>query len=124
MLKTDKQFNIRFVANTNEKREKGLMFADPLDDDEVAFFVFPTSNRYAFWNKNVPFGLSLAFVSEHGEIVDIADMDADSPKRVEPKSDNVKYVIEAKRGVFNKFGIKKGDIVKYTENNKLNVIPK
>jgi len=40
----DKQaeFRVRFVANNNADRTKGLMFASPLDDDEVALFIFST----------------------------------------------------------------------------------
>jgi len=111
--------NIRFVASDNDSRAKGLMFADPLADDEVAFFVFPTNNRYSFWNKNVPFGLTLAFLDENGRIVEFADMDAQSTEPVCPTRE-ARYVIEAAKGAFEKAGICTGDIVNYS-SGKLHV---
>lgn len=114
-------FKIRLIADNAEKREKGLMFASPLDDNEVALFIFPTNNRHGFWNKNVSFGLSLAFLDDNGRIVDFADMDAHSTKCVEPNTSNVKYVVEAKQNIFKKNGINLGDTLKYTLNNELSV---
>ena len=106
---------IRFVADTDDKRERGLMFAHPLAENEVALFVFPRSDRYAFWNKNVPFGLSLAFLDENRQVVDFADMDAHSAKRVEPNSD-ARYVVEASRGTWDRLGVKKGDVIDYEDH--------
>ena len=57
----DKEFEIRFIADNDAKRSKGLMFAEPLEDNEVVFFIFPHSDFLSFWNKNVSFDLSLAF---------------------------------------------------------------
>ena len=113
------KLSIRLIANTPETREKGLMFTDPLSDDEAAYFVFPRTGSYAFWNKNVRFALSLAFLDEFGQIVDFADMEADSPKRAAPSSDNVKYVVEANKGLFKRLGIEKGDLIRYADDNCL-----
>lgn len=106
---------IRFVADTDEKRARGLMFASPLSDDEVALFVFPRSDRYAFWNKNVSFGLSLAFLDENRRVVDFADMDAHSADRVEPRAD-ARYVVEASRGTWDRLGVQRGDIIDYEDH--------
>ena len=40
----DKEFEIRFIADNDAKRSKGLMFAEPLEDNEVVFFIFPHSD--------------------------------------------------------------------------------
>jgi uncharacterized membrane protein (UPF0127 family) len=112
-------FNIRFIADTPEKREKGLMFTDPLDEEEVALFVFPSTGNYSFWNKNVSYPLSLAFLDENGKILRLANMEADSEKSVSAESENVRYVVEAQRGIFEKKGINKGDLVVYSSKNKL-----
>jgi hypothetical protein len=113
------EFKIRFVANSPEKREKGLMHANPLDEDEIVLFVFPNENNYSFWNKNVPFDLSLAFLDENGKIINMKDMDALSERSVCADSYNIKHVIEAKKGAFDNFNIKKGDIFYYKDSKLL-----
>jgi uncharacterized membrane protein (UPF0127 family) len=116
------EFTVRFVANDNASRAKGLMFASPLDDGEAALFVFPYSDRHGFWNKNVSFRLSLAFLDENQKIVDIKDLEPQCTKLVTPDY-SAKYVVEAKSGVFDKIGIKTGDFLIYDSNqNKLKSI--
>ena len=103
------EFDVRFVADTDEKRVKGLMFAEPLEDLEIVFFKFPRKGEHGFWNKNVEFSLSLAFLNEDFEIIDFKDLEKQSTKLVSPKTDDVKYVVEAKKGIFEKLGISLGD---------------
>jgi uncharacterized membrane protein (UPF0127 family) len=54
------------------------MDAEPLDEYEVVFFTFDYPDCYSFWNKNVSFPLSLAFLDKNYKIVDIKDMEARS----------------------------------------------
>ena len=103
------EFNVRFVAFNDKLRTKGLMFAEPLEDFEVVIFEFDYPDCYSFWNKNVSFPLSLAFLDEKYRIRDIKDMEADDPKSVAPDSNNVVFVVEAKKGLFKKLGIGVGD---------------
>ena len=105
----DGKFSIRFVADTQKTLSKGLMFTDPLEEYETALFIFPEIGNYSFWNKNVSFALSLAFLDKNYKIVDIKDMEADDPKSVAPDSNNVVFVVEAKKGLFKKLGIGVGD---------------
>ena len=107
------------MANTHESREKGLMHARPLHEDEAALFVFPSSSRYAFWNKNVSFPLSLAFCNEHGQVVDIKDLEAQSTQPVAP-SREARFVIEVAQGAFERRDIRCGDTIRY-ENNTLSL---
>lgn len=85
------------------------MFAKPLGEEEVAVFVFDYPDCYSFWNKNVDFGLSLAFLDKDFKIVDIKDMDAHSEKSCAPNSNNVQFVVEANQGTFKNNKIKIGD---------------
>jgi len=118
----EKKFRIRFIADNDAKRAKGLMFAEPLEDDEVVFFIFPCSDNLSFWNKNVSFDLSLAFLDDTGRVVDFGELKAESEKPV-ASSRPSRFVVEAKKGAFDKNGIDIGDIIKY-HNNNLIVIPK
>jgi uncharacterized membrane protein (UPF0127 family) len=98
------------------------MFAKPLEDLEVAFFEFDYPDCYSFWNKNVDFALSLAFLNSDMEIVDIKDLEEQSTKNVSPKSNSVKYVVEAKKGEFSKHNINIGD--KFNLKNKKLIVIK
>ena len=118
----ENKFDIRFVADTNKKREKGLMFAEPLDDKEVVFFIFPSSDYLSFWNKNVDFDLSLAFLDDMGRVVDFADLEKQSEKSVGCSKPS-RFVIEAKKGAFKKGGIELGDYFIY-DGNQLIHVPK
>lgn len=117
----DNEFRIRFIADTDSKRSKGLMFADPLENNEVVFFIFPFSDFLSFWNKNVSFDLSLAFLDDMGRVVDFCDLKAESEKPM-ASSRPARFVIEAKKGAFDKMGVKLGDIFDYN-GNKLRLIP-
>lgn len=116
------EFDIRFIADSEKTRTKGLMFADPLDDNEVVLFVFDSPDCYSFWNKNVEFPLSLAFLNKDMEIVDLGDMEKQSTKSLSPKSNSVVYVVEAKLGFFKDNGINKGD--QFEMKNKKLIVKK
>ena len=109
----DGKFSIRFVADTQKALSKGLMFADPLEEYETALFIFPEIGNYSFWNKNVSFPLSLAFLDSNFKILDFKDMEAEQTKSVYPNSNNVKYVVEANKDTFKKLGIEIGDFLIY-----------
>lgn len=110
------EFDIRFVANDDKKRTRGLMFAKPLEEMEVVLFDFEYPDCYSFWNKNVDFDLSLAFLDSDMKIVDFKDLDKQSSKSVSPNSNSVVYVIEAKKGIFEKLGINKNDKFELDKN--------
>lgn len=102
------KFSVRFVAANDSTRSKGLMFSEPLKPREVALFVFDKPARHAFWNKNVTYPLSLAFLDSEGDIVDFADLDAYQSDNVSPRI-AAKYVVEAPKGAFRDLGISVGD---------------
>ena len=103
------EFEIRFMADNDQKRTKGLMFAEPLEELEVVFFTIPSKGQHSFWNNNVDFSLSLAFLNKDFEIVDFKDLEKQSTKLVAPDADDVKYVVEAYKGIFKKLKINIGD---------------
>lgn len=112
------EFDVILLADNDDLRAKGLMFTKPLKESEVAYFVFPYEDCHSFWNKNVDYPLSLAFLNKENEIEDIKDMEAQSTKSCSPNSSNIKYVVEAKKDTFKKNDIKIGDKF-ILKNNKL-----
>jgi len=107
---------VRFVADCDETRARGLMFASPLNQDEIALFVFPRSERHAFWNKNVEFPLDLAFLDENGKVVDFKHLAAQSESSVRPDCP-ARFVVEAAHGTFDRLGVTMGDYLLYEGSN-------
>lgn len=95
------------LAANNETRMKGLMFRKSLEPNQGMLFVFDETNRHCMWMKNTLIPLSVAFIAEDGEIVNIADMkphDETSHCAVRP----VPYALEMDRGWFAARGLKAG----------------
>lgn len=108
-------FNVRFAATDEDRRTKGLMFSEPLKEDEVAFFIFPRAARYAFWNKNVDYPIDLAFLDENRRVVDFGHLKAQQKSSISPARE-AKFVVEAKSGLFRQIGARVGDIMNYDPN--------
>ena len=86
---------IILLADSDYKRETGLMFHQPIELDECAFFIFPRSGQHVFWNMNVDFPISLLFCDEDGVVKDIKTLEAQQKEAVKPKSFDIRYVIES-----------------------------
>jgi uncharacterized membrane protein (UPF0127 family) len=91
------------------------MFAEPLEDDEAVIFIFNTPDKYSFWNQNVSFDLSLAFLDEDSRIVDFVDLNKNDSTMKSPKSSKVRYVVEARKDAFKDNDIKIGDRIWYKD---------
>lgn len=100
------------VADTDEKRTKGLSRHTPLKENKGMLFVFPTSNYYGFWMKDMEFDLDLIWI-ENFKIVEITENVSHNNQGIiyKPKK-IVDKVLEVNAGFVRKNGIKIGDILK------------
>lgn len=73
---------VRFVADTPYDRAKGLMYSQPLANDEIAIFKFDTDSTSGFWNRNVNYGIKVTFFDNNFNIVGIKDLDANQAEIV------------------------------------------
>lgn len=64
------------VARTEAERRKGMMFRRRLAPDEAMLFVFPHAANLAFWMKNTPVDLDLAYIRADGTILQTESMKA------------------------------------------------
>lgn len=96
------------VAGNFFTRTRGLMFRDPLKEDEGMLFLFPTERKHGFWNLNVSFDIDIVWLDSQMNVVDVAQgVKAGSLKVVKPKGKSL-YAIELKSGMSEKFQIKQG----------------
>jgi uncharacterized membrane protein (UPF0127 family) len=99
------------IAQTQEERNRGLMFRKTLPDGEGMFFVFEKDEVLSFWMKNTVVPLSIAFITSDGRIVDIKDMYPNDENTVH-SSRSVRYALEVPQGWFSRAGVQNGDVVK------------
>lgn len=128
------------VASTPEQIAWGLMGRKEIPDDYGMLFVYETPKITSVWMFNCFVDLSVAFIDENGVIQEIHDLKA-YPEKMDPKrpvksindlwlypykdpivqffhSNNVtssfavKYILEMKKGGFEKNGFKVGSVIK------------
>jgi uncharacterized protein len=95
------------VAPTPATRSKGLMYRSQLDENSGMLFIFPHTGIYGMWMHNTLIPLSVAFLDEHGVILNIADM---APLSTTPHyaAKPAKYALEMNLGWFTKKEITAG----------------
>ena len=98
------------IADTPERRRRGLMFRKSLPPNRGMLFIFPEEDYHGFWMKNTGIPLSIAFISRDGRIRQIEVMEPMS-EEIHSSRFPVKYALEVNRGWFSQFGIRAGHVV-------------
>lgn len=105
---------VQIEAN-DAARQRGLMGVTALPADQGQLFVFQdvAPNRdvsTAFWMKDTPLPLSIAFISAAGRVLDIQDMQPESTAtHASPRP--YRYAVEANQGWFRRHDVVVGAIV-------------
>ena len=96
------------VADTFDRRTRGLMFRDGLPSNTGMLFAFPAPTNGPFWNKDVPFDLDLAVLSAEGEIQEILILVALNTELVTPLTE-YSFAVEMPLGWFDLNAYSVGD---------------
>jgi uncharacterized membrane protein (UPF0127 family) len=102
------------VADTDAKRERGLMFRESMPDDHGMIFLFDVADKYPFWMKNTDIPLDIVYLDENRKVVDFHTMKPHDETPTPPDSPAL-YAIELNGGMVKKLKIAKGDIVALPE---------
>lgn len=95
------------VAADYGSRMTGLMHRPSMQSNAGMLFIFDDNQRECMWMKNTLIALSVAFIDEHGTIINVEDMapqTEDSHCALRPS----RYALEMNRGWFAARGIKPG----------------
>lgn len=98
------------VAARDEERQQGLMFREKMAANEGMVFVFEAPAGVCMWMKNTLLPLSVAFIDENGNIINIEDM---KPQTTESHCAKklVRYALEMNQGWFKQKNIKPGSAI-------------
>jgi len=111
-LKIDKMTLNVELADTPEKKEKGLSNKRSLAENQGMLFVFDHPDFYSFWMKDMFFPIDIIWIGKDLKIIDITkDVWPDTyPKNFKPSSP-IKYAIEVNAGWILKNEIAMGTYV-------------
>ncbi|MCG5509885.1 DUF192 domain-containing protein [Ectothiorhodospira lacustris] len=98
------------VADTADLRARGLMFRESLPPDHGMLFVWEQPEPVAMWMLNTPLPLSVAFIDEEGQILNIARMQPHS-RTLHHSTGAARYALEMRRGWFQDHGVQSGQTV-------------
>lgn len=94
------------LARTPVEVERGLGGRDSLGPHEGMFFVFPASDRYAFWMRDMRFSIDVVWLDEKLRVVDVkADTPPESYPATFAPSAPARYVLEVPAGYAAAHGI-------------------
>jgi uncharacterized protein len=97
-----------WVADTDARRMRGLMFVEHLADDAGMLFIYPVAQPIAMWMKNTPLSLDILFVTAEGRVHHIAENTTPQSTDTIPSNGVVYGVIELKAGTAARMKIRPG----------------
>ena len=98
------------IANTIERRDRGLMHRDSMPQDAGMLFIYKREETLSFWMKNTRIPLDIAFIKADGWICDIQQMDPGDLGSHESAM-RAKFALEMNKGWLKANGVKVGDTV-------------
>jgi uncharacterized membrane protein (UPF0127 family) len=96
------------IADTSERRSKGLMFRDSMAQDHGMLFDFGEPRPVAMWMKNTKIPLDMIFADKHGRVISIAEDSVPFSTDTIAVNEPVKAVFEVNAGTARRIGLKPG----------------
>jgi len=101
------------LADTPERRARGLMFRDTVPAGTGMIFDFEQPRPVAMWMKNTPASLDMLFLAEDGTIRHIYQRTEPYSETVLPSPVSVRAVLELAAGTVQQLDIGLGDRVEH-----------
>jgi len=103
------------IADNDFEQQTGLMYRKQMDTDKGMLFIFEEIKVRSFYMKNTYIALDIIYIDTDNTIINIA-------KNTEPLNETslfsdapTKYVLEINAGLSEKWGVKKGDKISFSE---------
>ncbi len=86
LVRGDRTFTLTLeVADTFDRRTRGLMYRTGMVPDSGMLFAFPAATTTPFWNKDTPLDLDLLLLDADGVILAVHRLHALDPALVQPE---------------------------------------
>lgn len=101
------------LADTTEKRAKGLMFRDSLPKDRGMLFTFAEPGYWTFWMKNTRIALDIVWLDRNKQIVHV-ERNVPACRRTDDgcpqyqPNDEAMYALEIAGGMADQLKLKRG----------------
>lgn len=96
------------IADTENKRNLGLMNVHELPDDGGMLFLFDDETERSFWMANTPLPLDIIYINRNKEIVKIYHRTSPYSERQLPSGEPAQYVVEVNGGYAREHDIREG----------------
>ena len=98
------------IADTQEKKEKGLSNRESLGERRGMLFLFEKSGRYGFWMKEMNFAIDIIWIDKNKSVVEITtNVDPKTFPEIFYPKETIQYVIESQAGFTEVNEIQLGD---------------
>lgn len=101
------------IANTEEKRQLGLMYRTGLPEMHGMLFLFPREGLLSFWMKNTPRSLDIIYINSSHTIISIARNTIPFSEENLPSGKPAQFVLEVNGGFCQRHGINEGDRIEF-----------
>lgn len=101
------------IADTEAKREKGLMFRKEVPPDRGMLFDFKTPREVAFWMKNTLIPLDIIYIRADGSVLSIARNTTPLSEAPIPSGGPIVGVLELAGGRAGELGLMPGDRIEH-----------
>lgn len=106
------------IADTQEKRARGLMFREAIESDYGMIFLFPNKEVVYMWMKNTLIPLDMLFFDENGYIVHIKENAIPHDLTLISSTEPAIGVVEVQGGFSAKHNLKLGDKIHLYRDEK------
>jgi uncharacterized protein len=107
------------IADTDYKRQLGLMKRKEMKETEGMLFVFPSDAMQSFWMRNTLISLDMIFINSNKQIVTIHKNTKTLSDQSYPSTAPAQYVLEVIAGFTDKHKIIVGDAIDWKVMPKL-----
>ncbi len=96
------------LALTIQQIRTGMMFRTNMPENTAMLFVLPQPQVAAFWMKNCPLPLSVAYIDSDGIIREIHDMEPHNTNSIVSASGDIRFALETPQGWFQRHHVDPG----------------
>ena len=101
------------LADTNEKRMKGLSGRAYWPGNQGMLFIFDQTEEQCFWMKDMKFNLDIVWADVQKKIIKVQENISPSTYPDSFCANNAKYVLEFNQGFASKYGLKAGTALQF-----------